>query len=37
MTDAALPTAPRTYGNWRRVQSVGVGGLGLAGTARGSR
>lgn len=33
MTDAALSkAAPRTYGNWRRVQSVGIGGLGLAGT-----
>jgi hypothetical protein len=27
-----LSTAPRTDGNWRRVQSVGIGGLGLAGT-----
>src|ERR1700735_1979177 len=32
MTDAALSTAPRTYGNWRRAQSVRIGCLGLAGT-----
>ena len=34
MTEAALSgsAAPRTYGNWRRVQSVGIANLGLAGT-----
>ena len=36
MADAAMTGAGvsphRTYGNWRRVQSVGLGGLGLAGT-----
>ena len=36
MADTALPGTPsaphRTYGNWRRSQSVGLAGLGLAGT-----
>jgi hypothetical protein len=34
VTEAALSAsaAPRTYGNWRRVQSVGIANLGLAGT-----
>ena len=31
-TFTTVPGAPRTYGNWRRVQSVGIANLGLAGT-----
>ena len=31
-TLTTVPGGPRTYGNWRRVQSVGIANLGLAGT-----